>query len=539
MKLPPFSVFVCLSFFGFLHHDCLAAEDISLEANRHLIVVDSEGLLRNPVIKRSPATFGNGQKYSIDLPLFKAPNQGQPPGEEQYLDRIIDGIRASHKKRVLIIIHGGMNFVKSAVERGAELSSLIQAQSPYYPIFVCWDSNPISTYGDNLLNVRNGESQRQLRGRYYAWLTSPFYLAADLGRAGTAAPAVFSQQAVNDLHATAPGIFDDSRAVFARINYADPKTRNVPLIHPVAGIDVSVGANRKGPLENTARAISYWALLPTRIVTAPIIDALGKSAWENMNRRISAMLRPQTEFLDDPHQQAEGTGSKMRNGVAVVPNGAYQPPTGGLAVFMQRLDHFYNQEPAGKDIKTTLIGHSMGAIVINQMLHYCNDNTGEREVANTRKGHASHLKLRIEHIVYMAAACTTEDFSYTVLPYLETHKKTDFYNLTLHPLADYREIAMPGDLIPRGSLLAWIDTFFGNPRTSFNRTYGKFDNAILATQILPQPVRDRIHIKGFSVGQMAQPRDPQHHGAFLDAPSATNGEKQFWNKDQFWTTWTQ
>lgn len=155
----------------------------------------------------------------------------------------------------------------------------------------------------------------------------------------------------------------------------------------------------------------------------------------------------------------------------------------------------------------TLIGHSMGAIVLNRWLEH-------------------FPQLSYKALVYMAAACSIRDCASTVIPCLRENPHTQFYNLMLHPRAEQSEFHL-ADFTPRGSLLEWIDSYFSLPMTFDDRTAGKWENFLQATHLFDD-VRNRVHLKGFGYG----PRDrdeknhPTKHGEFTDCA--------FW-QETFWT----
>jgi len=101
---------------------------------------------------------------------------------------------------------------------------------------------------------------------------------------------------------------------------------------------------------------------------------------------------------------------------------------------------------------------------------------------------ARDTKIDFANIVYLAAACSIEDFSTSVLPYLREHTNTRFYSLSLHPVAEAGEwYLLAGDLVPRGSLLMWLDNFLMNPVTEQERTLGRWRN-LLRTSATGEPV---------------------------------------------------
>jgi len=118
------------------------------------------------------------------------------------------------------------------------------------------------------------------------------------------------------------------------------------------------------------------------------------------------------------------------------------------------------------------------------------------------------------------------DFGRAVVPYLLQHRQTQFYNLMLHPLADLRERRRGYDLPPRGSLLVWLDSFLTDPQTPLDRTLGRWDNIIPATEMIPPNVRGQVTLKAFALAPYNDPippkgesdYGPQEHGQFRGRP---------------------
>jgi len=144
------------------------------------------------------------------------------------------------------------------------------------------------------------------------------------------------------------------------------------------------------------------------------------------------------------------------------------------------------------NLEVTLVGHSMGTIILNRVVR-----DSEINVAN---------------IVYLGAACSVEDFSHSVLPFMEQHRDTQFFNLSLHPVAEAGEwYPWLADLPPRGSLLIWIDNFLSNPVTEQERTMGRWRN-LFRSDSTGEPIirrlyaeggadlQNRLHFQAFSVG---------------------------------------
>ncbi len=201
---------------------------------------------------------------------------------------------------------------------------------------------------------------------------------------------------------------------------------------------------------------------------------------------------------------------------------------GGLGSFFTALKKHLGCDGTGSTCTAgwniTLIGHSMGTIVANQVL---------REFP----------ELPIDQIVYMAAACSVRDYEDSVIPFLKAHQNTNMHHLLLHDFAEIRDqYAIKFDfleLAPSGSLLVWIDNYFTTPSTLRDRTAGRFDNLLLFLGDTPESVRKRVHVKTFGVGRKIEPTDPQHHGSFNDFDCADHEDGphygKFWD-EKFWQT---
>ncbi len=188
-------------------------------------------------------------------------------------------------------------------------------------------------------------------------------------------------------------------------------------------------------------------------------------------------------------------------------------PLGGLALLLEDLsDALAGQE--GWEV--TLVGHSMGAIVVNQIVR----QFGSR--------------LPIRNLVYMASASTLRDYEEAVIPHLEAQiaaeqagvevTRTDVYHITIHRKAEVRQ--RPAfDLPPRGSLLVWLDDFLNDPRVTLDRSAGRINN-LLRVAAVPgrQAIKERIHYKAYGVGRCLRREHPQKHGAF-------SGNYRFWESE--------
>ena len=132
----------------------------------------------------------------------------------------------------------------------------------------------------------------------------------------------------------------------------------------------------------------------------------------------------------------------------------------------------------------------------------------------------------IDNIIYMGAACSVIDAIQTLDPLMEsygTNKPPQFYNLTLHPLAEMSEEMFPekwpAGILPAGSLLHLIDTHLESPNTPLDRTLGSQVNVMSSIEAFNR-IKANCHFKGFDFVPGVL---PTRHGDFSKSP--------FWQED--------
>lgn len=455
---------------------------------------------------------------------------------EEQLHDMVKNIRIripERKRKVLIFVHGGLNTQAETVQRAAALRSEIEKDG-YYPIFVNWQSSLVTSYKDHLVHIRQGEFWGHTTwGTVAGLVTSPFYLAADVARALVRAPVVWFFQFRNDLQtATAlrplwhrDRLLSDEVAAdllceydpdaFAR--YYGPDSGRIcdqSLVSPKPGgaaqpIPIWTGTDNRTWDEKIYALLTYWATTPAKLAIAPFLDAFGKSSWDNMLRSTSTLFHS-----DDEYNQFVGPNSPSK------PQGGLSrlKKAGPLSLFLLKLQDEVCGKPGspatppkdpcpGKDAwEITLVGHSMGTIILNEMLRLFDE-------------------LPFKDIVYMAAACTIRDYESSAFPYLRKNGHATVHHLTLQEAAESREMwneyTLTVDLPPRGSLLVWVDNFLQNPLDKMGRTLGRFTNLMGAVHHTPEELRHQIKIKKFPVGAKgttieAGPPYPQKHGEFTD-----------------------
>ena len=427
--------------------------------------------------------------------------------------------------RVVIHIHGGLNLIGSAAVKACEVSHAILADRAY-PIFVVWKSNLFGTYGEHLFGVRDGVADRT-----FSILTSPLQIVADAGTAISRFPLSLTKAVRNDLYQLNPELFQRYQQANARYE----TLKNEGALGKEGGIQVSAGLDYRPRLHPWKKAEDFqsWLLWAApRAATTPVIDTLGTAAWFNMLRRTRVMFERESSFVNLKLNAQAGQGLSDQEKIR------WLSRMGALRYFFERAQsQFYvrkNHRPA-----ITLIGHSMGAIVAGEIL-------------------ARFPGITFENVVFMAAASTVNDFKIKVVPYLDAHP-TRFYNLCLHSFNDAgsREPVAQPEIAPRGSLLVWIDSMFDKPVAEDDRTMGRWENAIIATDWLPGKVAQRTTIKAFGrdrpfplseIGELPDsswyerdpPRagrplaEPQKHGQFGQFADAKRPSYRFW-RPYYWT----
>ncbi|MFT5276150.1 MAG: hypothetical protein ACI9J2_002694 [Saprospiraceae bacterium] len=309
-----------------------------------------------------------------------------------FLKGIEDEIKQSGKKDILLFIHGGLNTDKKTISRVIKLYQSV-LDSGKYPIFINWRSGPISTYSSHLMRVREG------RVSSTAPFTSPIYLATDLANAIINAPKAWSVQG-RHLYKATLGLPDRRLAFFNSQN-------DVQLI----------GGGQKPKLQKAA-SMAAWALAsPVKVFTTPFTNTMGKPAWDIMLRRVKTQFRKPAEFrIDQSPYCLDQEIRKLRAAAGDNDQSSCSPGTGALSVFLDWL--IKQQQENGYHV--TAIGHSMGTIVLNEML-------------------MARPEFEVDEIVYMGAAVKTRDAIVGISPYLQKNPGARFYNLMLHPGNEDRE----------------------------------------------------------------------------------------------------
>ena len=453
--------------------------------------------------------------------------------------------KGNRVRRVAIIVHGGLATNQGNLETARDVTAkmFIDPKAPY-PIFVNWQSNLWANLFAHLFKVRQGDS----KGFKHAFL-APVYLVGDLAKGIGRAPATWFYHYSNDIDRLRPSHGSEEaqrRYCLLRSEYQAclDRKENCDKVFPIskgpnqvqvleAGEAFAEGATTNlVPIRAYASLIGQTAgnrvfgWLPLKLITAPLLDGLGGPAWDTMIRHVKVGFHNEGIPSAEPKDPDGNAGDPV------------EPPQGhgGISRFMRALsaeiDRMACSNPEASREKCvnrwelTLIGHSMGAIMANEILYEFKDGP------------------EFDRIVFMAAACSVREYEQSALAYLDRHKNTQMYHLTLHDFADIRDQYFY-EVPPSGSLLIWIDDFLSNPTTLRDRTAGRFKNLMMALPSTPRDLRSRIHVKTFGVGRLLRTTDPLHHGEFnnFTGPPAPWEKKEdyvvertekFWDED-FWT----
>lgn len=496
---------LCAALIGGCADGRFASSGEKSDIRNHVVIANADGFALDPATREpfdAPEDIAQSvyrdyltQAFAAMDTYFTSP---------AYLDGNPGGATTN---RILIHVHGGLNSFSSALSTVENTYRRIrdepQAEDRYYPFYICWDSDGLSTLGQHLFRVSQGEDQPVL-----TTLASPLSLTVDVATGLVQSPITWYRQ-ISDIDLPS-GL---NRGSLARDNLADPG-RNPKLLKD-NGIDVGLGEDQR-PWWSLAWSIGiYYPTLPFKILTNPLVSGLGAPAWNMMLRRTDNIFHVEREFAL--------TGSEL---TFFRTKDAKVHAQGSAAVFMECLrTHLIALAERHPDVhyEIMLVGHSMGSIVINKLLLYYQD-------------------LPIRRIVYMAPACSIREAAASIVPFVErmnaalpphveaeqqfsilqSHQSdrrhyTQFYLLTLHPQAEKRE-ADVAELVPRGSLLEWVDNFYSSPPSSIDRRLGTWENALSAINPF-LPIGGDIHVKGFGFASGAA---PSVHGDF--------------NRCPFWTT---
>jgi hypothetical protein len=467
-----------------------------------------------------------------------------------YAEAVQRGADKSRPPRLLFYFNGGLNSQASVEEQAARQVPCMIADG-YYPVFFVWDTEGVDSYVEQVTSVWDGQIDRTAYVRARAPLIVFGNVVSGLGRAPADYfihgrrfwRALLREPAcsliVRDLPETCP---EEQRVTFVDETGVIGPDRNV-----------AATADADAHQRETRKFLYYSLLWPARLVSVPLAHGLGEAAWTNMLRRTRTTIRRSVEFNLDRHTDWNHDG--VIDGSSKCPNyfreevRDFPKGTGTFARFFETMVRYRDgrglprsewrcdnegekhrpaptpQEAAKEQdqdkviadalakAKITLIGHSMGAIVINELL-------------------SRFLDLPYSDIVVMASAASLRDTRRVLDRYFEDTqaegKGTHFYSLMLHPLNDTRE-RQYGGVVPSGSLLMWIDEMYDVPKTPEDKVFGFWPTAKAARRMFGYATQKQMLYRVFSRPHAVprEPSNPVEHGHFNE------DDMCFW-RPSFW-----
>jgi hypothetical protein len=173
--------------------------------------------------------------------------------------------------------------------------------------------------------------------------------------------------------------------------------------------------------------------------------------------------------------------------------------SGGLGQIMEWLQAKIELGQIQADlVEVTLIGHSMGAIVVDQIV-------------------IRYPNLPLASVVHLASADTIRSVENSVVAHMRLQhiasksRQTRFYSVMLHPDREDQEKYLANS-IPKGSLLTWIDSFYSRPPSSADRRFGRWANVKTWVETFPSELQRVAH---FTVCRYDTIAGPTKHGDFF------------------------
>ncbi|MGJ0514368.1 MAG: hypothetical protein ACR65O_01310 [Methylomicrobium sp.] len=496
---------------------------------QHVVAIDKRGRFA-PVKFTIPDDDRKDSKTDIKNGCDPATNL------DIHLDNIVNSVRVSGRKKLLIFIHGGMNGYKSSLKRVERDLPKMMKDRDTYPIFVVWPSEMFDSYGDSIANYYQGSWDH--RGYF---LSVPFMAATDLAEVGTRSVLSYGKQTNLLLGSTC---FNEYWRGFLPL-YCGPNPNKPAFaeIKPTNGQRNQNGDERNptnDPCEeadpprgyscvktSAKEAGDFWRLKnillsPLKLISVPVIDPLGERDWNSMiSRTRFAMRQPCKDDVWAKGNCEAGPAYKL------------------FKIINEKL----------QDREITLIGHSMGAIVASEAVNAFPDLPYRNvvfmgaavSVREFSKSVQRVLKERVlkeqgEKTLINANDCARDKVGVLGNPDEAKRKPFYFFNLSLHPYAEATEENGYG-AAPSGSLLEWIDTNFTQPADIADRTLGRWANISPLRYILDQDLLNSgyMHFKRFGLDF----NGPHSHGGLANPDARDNPEESekkygvYWNPE-YW-----
>ena len=218
------------------------------------------------------------------------------------------------------------------------------------------------------------------------------------------------------------------------------------------------------------------------VASSPFIATLGRSAWKNYERRTKLAIRKDEEFSKDGKSGNEEDDT----------------PTGMFAVIMDKIlsdieaINKNRKDTEKRQIRVIMIGHSTGTMIISE---YIGTLVSRKRICDQKSCRRAPIPQTdsIRKIVYLGSAASIDLVNKTIIPFMQMHESTEFFNITLNAYNERKRSLIGGITTP--SLLQWLDLSVREQTHRLGRVIGKWENMMLAAHTIPCDVRDRFHMK--------------------------------------------
>jgi len=496
------------------------AEKHILRVNRHGYLINSDFATYPLLTRRSqipkPKIEANKQIDHMLISAIKLAcrKSKRECDEINSLENISpDTIKKINELKVLVYVHGGLNTYSNTDERMEKQLDCITNERMekqvgcitndgndwHYPIYISWPSNVFGTVQEHFFEVREGRDTAAWSGL----VSSPFVLFEDVFTAIGRAPANVYYQFTNDKDRFASrwgnwalsNVWKEADYQYKQQFFTENPTSfqsNDPYAHQYKNIKINRSTYQNNGFVNRVKSSALALVTPIRYAAGIVWNGtLAGDSWAMMKRRARAIAYPTGE-VNSTVREIKSKDNEVVEGQSA----------GHL---LERIFNLEKEYPELK-IKLTLVGHSMGAIVLNNLL--------TRYQADFERSTSLHS------IVYMAAAANTFE-TLSIVPDILRKNVRDihFYNLTLNRVAEVAETYFAG-LAPSGSLLISIDKYHNAPEHHLLRTFGSEVNVQSSFVAIKQAfsnMDDPVTLKAFDKDQDIP---PYKHGHF--------GELEFW-----------
>ncbi len=413
-----------------------------------------------------------------------AENELMPDQVNQILKGIqeYDQCREEEPTKIVLFIHGGLVEEEVIAQR---VQSVYKQILPHaYPIFVNWRSGLFDSYAYQIAKVRNGELSNSAK---FSW---PVFLLTDIADYFVHAP---KSWIISGTHAIKGGVLRKREAINKSLSSYDDAYDSVRF------------TGNGSYSNNFVNSLQWWLAGPIKAFTTPAVHVIGKPAWDEMLRRADNVVYP-TNF--NSIDEAADIDKPTR--------------LSALGELLKKLQEYQsgserNDSTSKHDFEIDIVGHSMGAIIVNRLL-------------------SQQSEFKFNNIVHMASADTVGALFADIVPYLRNNEDARFFSLHLHPRNEERETNAFG-LAPTGSLLIYIEDMYTTPDSVMTRRSGAWDNIARVFDRLPKDneISDRLNFTVFGLDKLAFNKNKIDQASRVDHPQK-HGD---FSRTRFWleSTW--